>query len=239
MAEIPNDIPGNSKRQQAVNATQSGSGGSTKPPVPVFEGPSAGVKRKSSHPFWNWFKRMFLSDRKPRDILKEIVEQRIVPGIKDNVRNSAMATIDSFIYPGTGAAPVSVNNGVTSYNRVYNGQQSRAVSNGSTPPPDSKAEEINKGFSNPCFKYRMATTMPDGRKAQGAEDFLNMMKSYDYPTLSVHTMYMMQGKHIDYTWDAYGWNRDEILALGPGNIRPTGNAEWPWMIVLPEAHMIQ
>ena len=82
-------------------------------------------------------------------------------------------------------------------------------------------------------------TMPDGRKAQGAEDFLNMMKSYDYPTLSVHTMYMMQGKHIDYTWDAYGWNRDEILALGPDNIRPTGNAEWPWMIVLPEAHIIQ
>jgi hypothetical protein len=66
-----------------------------------------------------------------------------------------------------------------------------------------------------------------------------LLRSYDYPTLSVHTMYMMQGKHIDFTWDAYGWNQSEILSLGPGAIRPTGNVEWPWMIVLPEAHVIQ
>ena len=236
MAEIPNDIPGNSKKQQ--NAGQGTSAGNGKPPVPVFEGPSAGVKRKNAHPFWRWFKRMFLSDRKPKDILLEVVEQRIVPGIKDNMRNSAMATIDSFIYPGTGAAPVSTQNGITNYNKVFNNQQPRGGYSPAAQPQQTKQEELDKGFSNPCFKHRNTRSFPDGHKEGGAEDFLNLMKGYDYPTLSVHTMYMMQGKHIDYTWDAYGWNQSEIQSLGPGNIRQTGNAEWPWMIVLPEAHMI-
>jgi hypothetical protein len=234
MAEIPNDIPGNSKKQQ--NAAQGAPANSAKPPVPVFEGPSAGVKRKNAHPIWHWFKRMFLSDRKPKDILLEVVEQRIVPGIKDNMRNSAMATIDSFIYPGTGAAPVSMQNNV-SYNRIYSGQPQN-VSRPAQPQTQTKQDEINNGFSNPCFKHQFATTLPDGKVEPGATDFLALMKNYDFPTLSVHTMYLMQKKHIDYTWDAYGWTREEIQALGPGCIRRTGNAEWPWMIVLPEAHVI-
>lgn len=232
MAEMPNDIPGNSKKQQQQEQA------AQKPEVPVFQGPTAGVKRKQAHPFWRWFRRMFLSDRKPKDILREIVEQRVVPGIKDNVRNSAMATIDSFIYQGTSAAPVSTQNGVTNYNKVFNGQQSRGYPQQPAAQPQTKSDELEKGFSNPCFKHRNTRTFPDGHKEGGAEDFLALMKGYDYPTLSVHTMYMMQGKHIDYTWDAYGWNQNEIQALGPGNIRQTGNAEWPWMIVLPEAHMI-
>jgi len=235
MAEIPNDIPGNSKKQQ--NVSQEAPANNGKPPVPVFEGPSAGVKRKQSHPIRRWFKRMFLSDRKPKDILMEVVNDRIVPGIKDNFRNSAIATIDSFIYPDTGAGPVSTQNGAMNYNKIYNGTQPvRSAPQQATNDP--RADEINKGFSNPCFKHRRMTTLPDGRKEQGAEEFLAMLKSYNYPTLDVHTMYMMQGKHIDFTWTAYGWNQEEIQALGPGCIRPTGNVEWPFMIVLPEAHVI-
>ena len=236
MAEIPNDIPGNSKKQQQTQG-QGTQGENSKPPVPVFEGPSAGVKRKQAHPFWKWFKRMFLSDRKPKDILMEVVNERIVPGIKDNFRNSTIATIDSFIYPGTGAAPVSTQNGITNYNKVYNNQQMRSAPV-QQQTQDPRSDEINKGFSNPCFKHRRLTTLPDGRKEQGAEEFLAMLKSYNYPTLDVHTLYMMQGKHIDFTWTAYGWNQDEIQALGPGCIRNTGNNEWPFMIVLPEAHII-
>lgn len=221
MAEIPNDIPGNSKRQQAANAAPpSGS----KPDIPVFDGPTGGAKRKQSGGFWRWIRKMFLSDRKPRDILQEIVEQRIVPGIKDNVRNSAMATIDSFIYQGSSAAPVSMQNNV-SYNRIYTGQPNRQPQ--PVQQPQTKEDEINRGFSNPCFKTQ-----------HDALTFLSMMKGYDYPTLSVHTLYMMQKKHIDYTWDAYGWTREEILALGNGCMRTTGNPEWPWMIVLPNAHPI-
>ena len=98
MAEIPNDIPGNSRKSAQDPPKQSG-----KPPVPEFEGETAQAKRKNNS-FLRWLRKMFLSDRKPKDILREIVEYRIVPGIKDNFRNSAMATLDSFIYPGSGPA---------------------------------------------------------------------------------------------------------------------------------------
>ena len=171
---------------------------------------------------------MFLSDRKPKDILKEIVEYRIVPGIKDNFRNSAMATLDSFIYPGSGPAGPSTSQNNVNYNRMFNtGTSQPARSVGQQPAQDPKTDEINKGFQNPCFHTQM-----------DAQTFLAMMKGYDYPTLSVHTLYMMQKKHIDYTWDAYGWNRDEILALGASSIKPTHDPTWPFMIDLPEAHVI-
>ena len=235
-AEIPNDIPGNSKKQQqnygAAKGQQNTDG---RPPVPTFEGPTAGVKRKQEGALWKWIKRNFLSDRKPKDIIMEVIEQRIVPGIKDNVRNSTVATIDSFVYGGS-SAPATIQNNV-SYNKIYSGQtQSSAPV--TRQQPQTKADEINAGFSNPCFKDRQTRVMPDGTRVPGALDFLAMIKNYDFPTLSVHTLYLMQKKHIDYTWDAYGWNREEILALGPDCIKPTGNTEWPFMIVLPEAHMI-
>lgn len=225
MPEIPNDIPGNSKKQQQQNysAGKGTQGTDGRPPVPTFEGPTAGVKRKQEGAIWKWIKRNFLSDRKPKDIIMEVIEQRIVPGIKDNVRNSTVATIDSFVYGGS-SAPVSVQNNV-SYNKIYSGQTAAPAQQ---PRQDTtKQDEINKGFSNPCFQTQ-----------HDALTFLSIMKGYDYPTLSVHTLYMMQKKHIDYTWDAYGWNREEIAALGTGCIRTTGNTQWPWMIVLPEAHMI-
>lgn len=223
MAEIPNDIPGNSHKE-AQEKQKKGDG---RPPIPEFEGETAQAKRKNSS-FWRWFRRMFLSDRKPKDILKEIVEYRIVPGIKDNFRNSAMATLDSFIYPGSGPAGPSTNQNNVNYNKIFANPTQQARAAAQQPTSDPKTEEINKGFQNPCFHTQM-----------DAQTFLAMMKGYDYPTLSVHTLYMMQKKHIDYTWDAYGWTREEILALGPGCIRHiSGDPNWPWMINLPEAHVI-
>lgn len=226
MAELPNDIPSNSQKARQQAAAQSSQ--SQKPAVPVFEGETAQAKRKSGNSFLKWCRKMFLSDRKPKDILREIVEFRIVPGIKDNVRNSAMATIDSFIYPGSGpSGPQTSQNGVN-YNKIYSGGYSTAPQPPQQQAQSQKAEELNKGFTNPCFR-----TQTD------AMTFLQMMKSYDYPTLSVHTLYMMQKKHIDYTWDAYGWTQQEIAALGPGSIRHiSGDPNWPWMINLPEAHVI-
>lgn len=221
MAEIPNDIPGNSKKEQQAREQQSNG----KPPVPVFEGEIKLGKRKNNN-FLRWCRRMFLSDRKPKDILKEIVEYRIVPGIKDNFRNSAMATLDSFIYPGSGPAGPSTPQNNVNYNRMFNNQPSSAPA---APSNNSPKEEVKQeGFSNPCFRTQM-----------DAQTFLQMMKSYDYPTLSVHTLYMMQKKHIDYTWDAYGWTQQEIAQLGPNCIRHiNGDPNWPWMINLPEAHVI-
>ncbi len=220
MATVPMDnLPSNSHKSQQNAA----SGQNGRPEIPVFEGETKQARRKTGG-FWRWMKRMFLSDRTPKEIMKEIVEFRIVPGIKDNFRNSAMATLDSFIYPGSSAGPVSTQSGIN-YNKVYNNSGApRAVSQ---PAKDTKTDEINRGFGNPCFKSQ-----------QEAMNFLSMMKSYDYPTLSVHTMYMMQRKHIDYTWDAYGWNREEILALGVGAIRHISDPDWPWMIELPEAHLV-
>ena len=221
MAEVRmDDIPGNSRKNQADIAQ----GAPKKPEVPVFNGETKQAKRKSCG-FVRWFKKMFLSDRKPREILMEVLNERIVPGIKDNFRNSAMATLDSFIYPGSAPGNVTSQNGIN-YNRIFNSQQARPAIPAN--PEQTKMDEINKGFGNPCF-----------RTQRDALDFLNMMKGYDYPTLSVHTMYMMQKKHIDYTWDAYGWNREEILALPTSCVRHiSGDPEWPWMIALPEAHVI-
>ena len=217
MAEVRmDDLPSNSQKSRQQEAP-------AKPDIPVFQGETRQAKRKTGG-FWRWFKKMFLSDRTPKEIAMEVVEQRIVPGLQDNFRNSAMAMLDGFIYKG-GSAPGGSSNSVN-YNKIYNGQTSRAMP-AQTSANDSKKEEINKGFGNPCFKTQ-----------QAAHEFLATMKSYDYPTLSVHTLYMMQSKHIDYTWDAYGWNREEILALGASCVKHISDPDWPWMIQLPEAHVI-
>ena len=224
MAEVRiDDIPSNSQKskQQAQSPLQQSP--PKKPDIPVFQGETRQAKRKGGG-FWKWFKKMFLSDRTPKEIAMEVVEQRIVPGLQDNFRNSAMAMLDGFIYKG-GSAPVSGASNQVSYNRIYGGQTRTAPSQNTVSDP--KKEEINKGFGNPCF-----------RTQQAAHEFLATMKAYDYPTLSVHTLYMMQSKHIDYTWDAYGWNREEILSLGPNCVKHISDPDWPWMIQLPEAHVI-
>lgn len=225
MAEVRmDDIPSNSQKSKMAAAPQA-QGQNKKPDIPVFQGETKQAKRKTGG-FWRWMKKMFLSDRTPKEIAMEVVEQRIVPGLQDNLRNSAMAMLDGFIYKG-GSIPgnAGVSNGVN-YNRIYSGPQ-RPLPAQAQPATDPKRDEINKGFGNPCFKTQ-----------QAAHEFLAIMKGYDYPTLSVHTLYMMQNKHIDYTWDAYGWTREEIAALGIGAIRHLNNPDWPWMIDLPEAHVV-
>lgn len=234
MAEVRiDDIPSNSQksREQALQTAQE----DKKPDIPVFEGETKQAKRKTNG-FLRWCKKMFLSDRTPKEIAMEVVEQRIVPGLQDNFRNSAMAMLDGFIYKG-GIAPSGGTNNSVNYNKIYSGQQQTRPAY-AAPQQDQKRDEINKGFGNPCFKSRVSRRTPDGKIERGAEDFLAMMQSYDYPTLSVHTLYMMQNKHIDYTWDAYGWTHEEILALNTGCIKHINDPEYPWMIQLPEAHVI-
>lgn len=225
MSQIPtnNDIPSNSfKAQEQREAKEQQN---EKPEVVPFDGETSGARRKQGK-FLNWFRKMFLSDRKPSEILMDVLNNQIVPGFKDNVRNGVVSTIDNFIYEN--AAPPSANksNNTISYNNVYR--------NTTAPKPQpSQAQNTNDvqngGFENPCFRSRM-----------DAERFLNgKMKAYDYPTLSVHTLYMMRNKHIDYGWDAYGWNREEVLSWDPAKIIVHINSkEWPWMLNLPQAHLI-
>lgn len=222
MSQLPsnNEIPGNSQKEQ--NKPQ-------KPEVTPFEGEVAGVKRNKTG-FWAWFRKMFLSDRKPKDIMMDVLENQIVPGIKDNVRNSVVSSIDMFVYQSA-KPPQSQNaaNNSVSYNNIFRASTAPQRNQQQKNEQASEDAEKNGQFSNPCFKSIM-----------DARNFLNSkMKAYDFPTLSVHTLYMMRNKRIDYTWDAYGWTREEILALDETKcIVPTRNREWPYMIALPQAHVI-
>lgn len=229
---LNDDIPSNShkSREQAAQAA------SDKPAVPVFEGQVVGAKRKKTGLFRAWLKRMFLSDKKPSEILLDIVENQIVPGIKDNFRNSLVSSVDMFIYPNTRSSSGSSSNNI-SYSNVYRSSASNTASAkpAPSPKPQQQSVNLNEGFTNPCFRFREERVMPDGTREKGAEDFLRMMKEYDYPTLSVHTLYMMRKMHIDYTWDAYGWTREEIANVKVVRIN---NPDYPWMIDLPQAHLI-
>lgn len=218
-----NDIPSNShKSQEELNKAPQ------RPPVPEFNGKTAGMKRKQENKFFRWLRKMFLSDQKPSDILMAVVEQQIVPGIKDNFRNSLMSSVDMFIYPNSRPANQSSNN--ISYSRIYNSQNNasnRVKSQTQQPQPQTQnttGVDLSSGFTNPCFQ-----------RLDEANQFLGLMQNYDYPTLSVHTLYMMRKQHIDYTWDAYGWTKEEIAGVKVVHIN---NTDYPWMIDLPPAHVI-
>ena len=223
MSQTPlnNDIPSNSqKAKEQQNA---------KPEIVPFDGEVGGAKRKKGK-ITKWFRKMFLSDKKPSQIIKEAIEDIIVPGFKDNFRNSIVSCLDMFIYNSSRPANSSPGNNSISYNNIFRSSASQS------PKPTAPAAasnnngmDLSNGFVNPCFKTRIE-----------AERFLvNKMKAYDYPTLSVHTMYMMMSKHIDYTWDAYGWNKEEIASWDPSRIiTHINSADWPWMIDLPQAHLL-
>lgn len=218
-----NDIPSNShKSQEEANKNQ-------KPPVPEFNGKTAGVKRKQENKIIRWLRKMFLSDQKPSDILMAVVEQQIVPGIKDNFRNSLMSSVDMFIYPNSRPTNQPSNN--ISYSRIYNSgnNNTNRVKTQSQPQTQNQTTSTNgvdlsSGFTNPCFQ-----------RLDEANQFLVLMQNYDYPTLSVHTLYMMRKQHIDYTWDAYGWTKEEIAGVKVVHIN---NSDFPWMLDLPPAHVI-
>ena len=228
MAKIPmdSDIPSNSQKAKtaAAKSTQSTQSTDVRPVIVPFDGAVAGVKRKKFS-FLKWFKKNFLGDQRPRDILKNVVEQQIVPGIKDNFRNSMVSSLDMFIYQSARPASQNSSNNSIQYNNVFRTTQTVVT----TPQPQAQQPtvDLNAGFSNPCFKTR-----------NEAERFLSQMKAYDYPTLSVHTMYMMRSQHIDYTWDAYGWTREEIVTWDGKMIVHINNPDWPWMLDLPKAHVI-
>ena len=237
MSQLPtnNDIPSNSKTVKESTTTN-------KPDIVPFEGEVGGVKRSKSK-FGAWLRKMFLSDRKPSEIMMDVIENNIVPGIKDNFRNGLVSSLDMFIYQNTKPGSSNASNNSISYNNIFRTQstvtQRAQQQNYNNQPQQNASSDMSNGFANPCFKYRRRT-MVGGREELGAEDFLQMMKEYDYPTLSVHTMYMMRKQRIDYTWDSYGWTREEILSWDPNKIivHISGNRDFSWMIDLPQAHII-
>ena len=228
--DIGNGLPSNSHKSQEQSELQK-----QKPAVPEFTGEVAGAKRKGTNKFLRWLRKMFLSDQKPSDILMNIVENQIVPGIKDNFRNSIVSSVDMFMYPNS--KPTTTTNNNISYSKIYNSGQNNSLSNTTQRAQTNtdNQQDTNNGFTNPCFKNLEDRIDKDGNKIQGAKSFLALMKGYDYPTLSVHTLYMMRKRHIDYTWDAYGWTKEEIANV---RIVHINNPDYPWMIDLPQAHLI-
>lgn len=228
------DIPSNSHKSQDETLQPK------KPPIPEFNGDVAGVKRKNKRSFLKWLQKMFLSDQKPSDILKSVLENQIVPGIKDNFRNGLFSSIDMFLY--TTSKPNSTPSNNISYGKMFNSQSNNTLIQNNriqNSQQNQSSQDSNGGFTNPCFRdlkdrYEK-TDNGETKKIQGAESFLALMKEYDYPTLSVHTLYMMRKKHIDYTWDAYGWTKEEIQNV---QIVHINNPDYPWMIDLPPAHVI-
>ena len=176
---------------------------------------------------------MFLSDRKPKDIMKSVLEDQIVPGLKDNIRNGFVSSFDMFIYQGAKSASQSNSNNHVSYNSMYQKQQANKMRSAPSTNNQTQQEDNNQnnGFSNPTFKWR---SNPDPNNI-GAEQFLEAMKSREYPTFSVMDLYSMRGQTISWTWDVWGWTQEEIQNV---KIVHINNPERPWMIDLPPAHTI-
>jgi hypothetical protein len=184
------------------------------------------AKKKEPNAFWNWIAKMFFSGKTMKEICKEVAEDVLIPGIKDNVRNALVNTIDMKIYEDhntsatTSGTPGSfITNYVSSYDKKK--QQKAALEANQK----KEAEVIKSGFEYPAF-----------RSKKQADDFLMSMHAYvqKYETMSVQDLAWMQGKSIDFTWDAYGWQREEILDIkAPKHIN---NPETPWVIMLPKAH---
>lgn len=178
---------------------------------------------------------MFLSDRKPKDILMDVVENQIVPGFKDNIRNSFVSSVDMFIYQGAKTVNQSSSSNHISYNSMYKAQQANKNLR-TAPQPDAKANEPvdngqSNGFSNPTFRYK---SNPDPNNI-GADQFLAAIKEREYPTFSVMDLYNMRGQSISWTWDVWGWTREELQNVKVVRI---ANTDKPWMIELPPAHLI-
>lgn len=174
---------------------------------------------------------MFLSDKSPKDIMKDVVENQIVPGIKDNFRNSLVSSVDMFIYQGAKTISQSSTTNRVSYNSMYQKQQQQKLNATSTSALKTEEETKDNGFSNPTFRMR---SNPDPNNI-GAEQFLAAIKSREFPTFSVMDLYSMRGQSISWTWDVWGWTREELQDV---KIVHINNPDKPWMIDFPAAHLI-
>ncbi len=188
------------------------------------------IKQKKEHPVITWLRNMFFSGRTTKDILLEVAEKQIVPQFKDNLRNSLVSVIDLKIYKNratlTGTTPSS--NFITNY--VSFGNNSQSKSSSLSEREENKLKErktIESGFESPAF----------ASKAK-ADEFLASMHAYVLQyTMSVLDLAWMQRKTIDFAWDKWGWDKEEILAIKEPTY--TGDPQKPWIIQLPKAHVLE
>ena len=173
------------------------------------------VKKKKETGFWNWLARMFFSGRKPKDIAMDVLEHEVVPNIQDGVYNSLVSILGKTIYKenqkvGGGYSSSTPGSFITNYVSYGDKKKQQAAALETT--KQKEEETVKSGFENPAFTNE-----------KEARDFLNEMKNYvtKYEQMSVHDLAWMQKKIIDYTWEKYGFDKEQILAIqGPSRFVP-------------------
>ena len=187
------------------------------------------MKRKEPTKFWKWFSEMFLSGRTWKDICMDIINNQIVPELKDGFRNSVVSMLDMRLYRDHRAGTSSPSGTPTSFvtNYVQYGDK-KAQQQAALDANKKKEEEtINNGYDIPSF-----------RNLAAARVFLDDMKAYvsKYDRITVLELGGMMKRNLNYTWDKYGWDKEEILAIkDPVHVN---NREYPYIIELPKAHVL-
>lgn len=187
------------------------------------------LKQKEKTPFMKWFSEMFLSGRTWKEICMDILNNQLVPEIKDGFRNGLVSLIDMRIYkdhkPGTSSGSPSNGSFITNYVDYAN---VKAKTKAALEANKKKEEEtIRSGYEIPSFKT-----------LQQARNFLNDMHTYvnQFYRISVLDLASMMKQQVNYTWDKWGWEKDEILAIKePTHI---SNPDNPYIIELPKAHVL-
>lgn len=174
---------------------------------------------------WTWIRTMFFSGMSLKDILKKVAENQIIPQIKDNFRNSLVSIIDMKLYKDhqTSSSSQPTSSFITNY-VSYSDPKKETKALLESNQAKEKAV-IESGYETPAF-----------RDISQAKDFLRSMQEYvkKYQTISVYDLAWMQKKKIDFTWDSYEWNKEEILAIKePTHIN---HPNTPWIVQLPKAH---
>ena len=77
------------------------------------------MKRKEPTKFWKWFSEMFLSGRTWKDICMDIINNQIVPELKDGFRNSVVSMLDMRLYRDHRAGTSSPSGTPTSFVTNY------------------------------------------------------------------------------------------------------------------------
>ena len=199
----------------------------------------ASVKRKPVNSFFGWISRMFFSGKTWKEIVKDVIEQQVVPEIKQGARDALVSIIDMKFdkdyTPGPSTTVKTVNNGsfVTQY-LDYSAESTKNIK-AELEANQKKDEEIRKsGYELPAFTTR-----------DEANAFLASMhaEAGRFGDLSVHDIAMKQGKSIDWTWEAYGWTKEQILAIkGPTRLsKPMviNGVRYNYVIDLPTARVLE
>ena len=187
------------------------------------------MRKKELHPAIRWFRDMFFSGRSAKDILVEVAETQIVPQMKDNFRNSLVSMLDLKIYKNhqpASSSPQRSASFTTNYVRFSDPKEQQKAALEKNKEEEQKV--VESGYECPSFQYEPR-----------AMEFLRSLHEYvkQYPRLTVHDLAWMQGKFIPYTWEKWGWEAEEVLAVTKcQHITTPGGSSW--VVQLPQAHVL-